>query len=161
MTENENTTQDETKDGTEAAAAEITYPIVESITEDDGGIKVTSTYKDGSSNYKKTWPDGRVETDNEVNPDGKPFIITRFTNGDIHYTAPSGMKVEIKCGSGKDVMKARRNVGNALDEEAFTVALMANLCKINGKMIPYEIYAEQFSVFEFMAHMQYFKEKNF
>lgn len=149
-------------DATEAEiiAAE-TWPKVENSVAADGSKIVTTTYKDGSSTYTKTYADGSVEDNKEINADGKAFIVRRYINGDIQYTAPSGMLVHIKCGNGDDVMKARRNLGKSFDEESFTIALMANLCKINGAAVPYEIYAKQFNVYEFMAHMQYFKERNF
>lgn len=140
------------------------YPVITETQEEDGSTKVHKLFEDGSDNYTKTWPDGTVEDNKDITPNGLRFVVTRKKNGEISYIAPSGMKVEIAVSDGEDVLMARKNVGTgkgAFADESFMVALMATMCKVNGSKVPYEIFPKKFSGLEFLQLQRYFAEKNF
>ena len=142
----------------DSAEKEVTYPIVTTTDEPDGSIKVSSQSEDGSITWEKTFPDGKKIIFDETQTE-----VTWHIDGSIEFEGKKGVIVTIKKGNGQDVIEARKTLKRlkAVDEDAFTMGLLAQLTRFNGKFMPWEAIPEYFSSLEFINLENYFKKVNF
>jgi hypothetical protein len=156
MEENSNITQVVIPSGTDEK--ELSYPIVTTTNEEDGSVKVSSQSEDGTITWEKTFQDGKKITFDETQTE-----VTWLTDGSIEFEGKKGVIVSIKKGNGQDVIDARKTLKRlkAIDEDAFTMGLMAQLTRFNGKFMPWEAIPEYFSSLEFINLENYFKKVNF
>src|SRR4051812_12230939 len=108
----------------------IIYPQVTEIMS-ASGVKRTITKKDADSpeTWEEEYPDKKITFDGSTE-------VTRYPKGNIEFVLPkSKYKVEIKVGTGDDMLKARRVLNGKVNEEAFMKALYSEMCRFNGERI--------------------------
>jgi hypothetical protein len=139
-------------------AESVKYPIK---TQQDGpdGTIIIETQESESSTKKKEilFPDGKRITD-----DGDGVEVTRYPKGNIEFVLPkSKIKVEIRVGSGDDVLESRKALNGKSNEAMFFKAMYSQLCRFDGQyMIPEDI-GRKLPMGDFLTLEQYFAEVNF
>jgi hypothetical protein len=134
----------------------ITYPQVTEIVNAEG-VKRTITKKDADSaeTWEEEYPDKKITFDGTTE-------VTRYPKGNIEFVLPkSKLKVEIKVGTGDDMLRARRVLNGKVNEEKFMKALYCEMCRFNGeRMIPEDL-GKKLLMNDFLILEGYFAEVNF
>jgi len=139
----------------------IVYPIVNETETPEYYMSTRQESADAPETWKKTWKDNSKT----ITLDASGYEITKYTkDGHVEFMTPrTKHKVEIFVGSAGDVLKARRMVGNKMDEEAFTQASIAQLTKFDGQFMPPEAIAKKgfLGYYEYITIMGVFQDINF
>jgi hypothetical protein len=150
---------EETTDAT--VQEEVTYPRTTETETDEYYMSEKQDSAEAAVTWKKTWKDGSKV----ITLDQSGYEITKYAkDGHVEFVTPkTKRKVEIFVGSAGDVLKARRMVGNKMDEEAFTQASIAQLTKFDGQFMPPEAIAKKgfLGFYEYITIMGVFQDINF